>query len=54
MNGWPKGMNSWGSYSGECLCRECTAIEPDLCNECDGSGKLEDGGPCPACDGTGK
>jgi hypothetical protein len=25
MNGWPVGMNSWGSYGGECRCRECSA-----------------------------
>ncbi len=29
MSGWPYGMNSWGSYGGDCLCSECTAVEPD-------------------------
>jgi hypothetical protein len=46
---WPRSMNSWGSYAGDCLCRECTAVEPDLCNECDGSGTLTDGKACPVC-----
>lgn len=33
ISGFDTSMNSWGSYSGECYCRECMAIEPDLDNE---------------------
>lgn len=29
-NGWPLGMNSWGSYSGDCYCAECMAAEPRI------------------------
>jgi hypothetical protein len=25
----------------------------DICQECHGSGKMDDGSPCPNCDGTG-
>ncbi len=26
----------------------------DICQECSGTGKLEDGRECPACEGTGR
>lgn len=52
------GMNSWGSYGGDCLCRECTSPEPEAemasrktteCCRCGAETEDEDFGPEQLC-----
>ncbi len=56
MNGWPYGMNSYGSYGGDCLCRECMAdeeLEPTKAMEEQCKSNVEERTTCPTCAGTG-
>ena len=48
------GVPPMGGPSLQDTARELRKIEAEhRCLECDGSGKQDDGGPCPCCDGCG-